>query len=696
MPRANLIKSTFTSGVLDPRLLSRVDTNHYERGLQTGDNVVVTPYGGVRRRGGFKRIDELTSDSGVNVRLIPFSYNSNTDQYVIALTVEGGVPRMRFFKNDAIITNINGSGNPYLAAPWAASAFPNLRFAQTADVMVLVDKDYAPRTLVRGTADNLWTITTITFTGIPQVDYNDASSPAPVSEVQTITFAGAPVIGNTYKLDLGGVLTELITWAGDATADQQNANIQHITKALSKLYLTGDGDIVTTRTGALVYVVTFQNGAARSYGLMTGFAVTGPITLAIVKTTNGSPRTENLWSAVRGYPRNICFYESRLVFGGFKSRGQTLALSVTNDPYNFATGEGLDDDAILRTLGTDQQNKIVAVMPSKHLQVFTEGAEFYFPDQPLTPAASGVIPQTTYGCSGVRPVELDGATLFIEEQGRGLRQFLYSDIEQAYQGPSASRLASSLIVTPVDMAVTQSSVDEDGSYLFMVNADGTVAVMMSERSEEIIAWTRWSTLGEVKAVAVLTDQVYFVVRYNGGGAGANRYDLVKVDSSFYMDDAGQLTLGAPGTVFAGVNSRLNGETVRLRGDNAVMPDEVVAAGTITVDWPVTTLQWGLNFDVTVKPMPAALISNFFTGINRRARLGRCHARVRSTIGMKIDNYPMDERYLDLDPLDTAPTARSGQAEFALGGWGENIAPVVTQTDPLPLELLSLEYELEMH
>lgn len=702
MARANLIKSTFTAGVLDPRMMSRTDTTHYERGLQVGDNVVVTPYGGARRRGGLRTIGVLSVDSDISVRAIPFSYNSNTDQYVITFqylaALGAEATHIKFFKNDVLISNINGTGKPYmsLAGHWAASAFAGLRYAQTADVMVIVHEDYAPRTLVRGAADNLWTISTITFSDIPQVDYNDALSPTPTSEVQTITFAGGPAIGNTYKIDLEGVLTEAITWAGDATADQQAANIKRLGDAIAKLYVTGPGDIVVARTGALVYTVTFQNGSARAYGLMTGFLLTGTITLAIVRTTAGVPRTEPLWSATRGYARNVCFWENRLVFGGFKSRPQTVALSVTNDPYNFGTGEGLDDDAILRTLETDQQNKIMAVIPSKHLQVFTEGAEFFFPDQPLTPAASGVIPQTTYGCSAVRPIELDGATLFLEERGRGLRQFLYSDVEQAYMGPSASRMASSLLNAPVDMSCTQSSVDDEGSYLFIVNGDGTVAVMMSERSEEIIAWTRWVTDGQVKAVCVLTDAVYFIVRYNSPTAGSNRYSLLKVDSSCYTDDAVTGTLGVPGTVISGLSTVTDGIPLRVRGDNAVMPDATPASGTLTVAYPITTFECGLNFDVTVKPMPAALVSQNYAGVNRRARLGRLYANVRSTLGLKCDGYPMDERYLDVMPLDTAPDAKTGTVEFRLTGWGQNVAPTFTQTDPLPLQLLSIEYEMEMH
>lgn len=698
MPRSNLVKSTFTSGVLDPRLYSRVDIAHYERGLQAATNCVVTPYGTLRRRGGMRRINVVSDVPAglVNTRLVPFSVNSNTDQYLLVFTHFAAIGDViEFYKNDDIITNINGSGNAYLVSPWPQTRYSALRYAQTADVLVMVHEDYAPRTIVRGSADNLWTIATITFQNVPQVDYNDAASPVPTSEVQTITFAGGPAAGNLYKLDLEGVLTENIVWAGDATADEQAANKDRITKSLQKLYNTGIGDIIVARTGALVYTVTFQGASARSYGLMTGFATSGPITLTIVKTVNGVPRTEPLWSAGRGYARTICFWENRLVFGGFKSRPQTVAMSAINDPYNFNTGEGLDDDAIVRTLQTDQQNKIVAVVPSKHLQVFTEGAEFYFPDIPVTPENSGVLPQTRYGCSTVRPVVLDGATLFLEEKGRGLRQFIFAQLEEAYQGPSASRLASFLLNSPVDMAATQSSQDDAGSYLYIVNQDGSVAVMTSERSEEILAWTPFVTNGEVKNVAVLTDAVYFIVRYNGNGAGDDRYALVKLDTDFYTDDS-QSYSQAASVNWTTSTTEWDGVAVKVLADHVVVPDETVVGTAITLANPATEIEWGIGFNVTITPMPAAMISQNFQGLNRQARLCRVFVNIEDTLGLKCDGYPMDDRYLDVTPLDTAPTAVSGVVEWTLTGWDQNISPSFTQTDPLPLTLRSAEYELEMH
>ena len=54
MPQANLYQSNFTSGAIDPRVQSRLDITHYANGVEVADNVVVMPYGGLRRRGGLR------------------------------------------------------------------------------------------------------------------------------------------------------------------------------------------------------------------------------------------------------------------------------------------------------------------------------------------------------------------------------------------------------------------------------------------------------------------------------------------------------------------------------------------------------------------------------------------------------------------------------------------------------------------
>lgn len=691
MPTANLVKSSFTSGVLDPRLYSRVDIANYERGLQQGTNCVITPFGSIRRRGGLRHIGTL-SGLAAAPRPVAFSINSNAVQYLLLLADN----KIYFYRNGALIANINGSGNPYLAAtPWPLSAVAGIRWAQTGDVMIMVHEDYNPRALVNGGADHLWTLTSITFDAIPDIDFNDSLSPTPTSEVQTIVF-GSGSAGDTYRLDLEGVLTSAITWAGDGSADAQNANKQRIRDALSGLYVTGIGDIVVARTGAMTYTVTFQGGSARSYGLMTYIPVTGTLSGGVGKTTNGVPRTEPAWSATRGYPTTVCFYESRMVFGGTKSRPQTVFLSAINDLYSFSIGQGLDDDAIVRTLDTDQQNKITAVVPGRNLQVFTEGAEFYFPDQPITPENSGVIPQTTYGSVRVRPVQMEGATWFLDSAGNSLRQFVYSQVEEAYAATSASRLSAFLLNAPIDMAAISSYADDAASLIIVVNGDGTAAVLNSERSAELFGWTQWATVGEFCYVAALAgNDVYFVVARPKPDTSIV-YTVERLDETCYTDCAYKASGGAPSTTVGGIPDVLWGFICKVRGNNTPMKDMTTTTGLVTLDTPVLSFEIGLGFTPIIQPMPAAIVSANLIAVHRRARLKRCFARIKDTLGLILDGYEMDGRRCDVTPLDTAPTAVSGVVQFRLRGWDVSIAPVITQDKPLPMHLLGIEYEVEIN
>lgn len=776
MAGANLVKSTFTSGVLDPRMYSRVDVTHYERGLQQGTNMVLTPYGSARRRGGLRCVDTvrevIDSVAMGPPRLIPLLVAANQREYLLVLTTV----EMRIYRNDVLIEDINGSSVDYVGHPYQAADLPNLRVAQAGDVLVLVHEDYAPRLLtnqlaltftadaptdvitassthgwvtdtpvyvqstgtlptplaagtayyvrdvvgatfklaataggaainitgagagthsVTGYAENNWSLSTISFDKVPQVDYNDIRSPVPTACVMQLVF-NLGTTGDTYRLDLEGVLTDPITWAGDSSADERAANIDRLQKAVGNLYNVMGGDVVAARTAGLTYTLTFQNGAARAYEKIDFIPITGGLVCTTTLTTAGVPRTEDAWSATRGYPRTVCFYESRLVFGGTKGQPQTVYMSAINDFYNFDLGSGRDDDAISRTADTDTQNRIMAVVPGRNLQVFSESGEFYFPDQPITPEKSGMIPQTQYGSGNVRPVQLDGVTWFMDYTGTSMRQFIYSDVEQAYSAPSASRLSSHLLTAPVDTAALQTSSDDASSYIYVVNSDGTLAVLHTDRSEDLLGWTPWDTEGYFRAVATLGDAVYFIVEreiWNGAALEAY-YVLEKLDETLYLDCAQTVTLGAPGTAFT-VASFRNGITYDSRLDGIPNGDITPSGTTATTTTSGTTLEIGLPWTPTLQPMAAALVTQNMIAVNRRARLKRCFVRVKETLSVKCDGYEQEGRFLDVTPLDTAPDAVSGVLQFRLHGWGENVAPVFTQDVPNPMHILGIEYEAEL-
>jgi hypothetical protein len=708
MAQTSVFKNNFTSGALDPRLHSRLDIAHYENGAETLDNVVVMPYGGLRRRGGLRSIYHLPIDAGGNAMLARFAYNSTDQQYLLCFSEQ----RVYFFRDSQVIENINGTGLDYLVSPWPVSVARDLKWSQTADTMIIVHEDYAPYKLVRGSTDATWTLAAISFDAQPQIDYNDASSPTPVSEVQDITLTTFTT-GNTFKLDLENVLTESITY--DASSTSSTAD--RIQKALANLYVVRSGEVSCAYTSGTTYRVTFSGGSAKDYQTMTGFATSGTGTIAITQITAGSVRTENAWSATRGWPKSVCFYESRLVFGGSKSKPATVFLSKSNGYYDFGLGSGLADDGIQKTLDTDQVNAIVNVVPGRHLMIFTEGGEFFVPDFPITPENSNFRPQTTFGCATPDPIELEGAVLFLDRYARGLQQFLYNDVEAAYTANSISRLSGHIIDTPLDMDVQRSSALEDTNLVYLINNDGTAAVLNHLRAESIAAWTRFVTDGAFLSVSSLGEEVYFLVRRSGSTGAA--WSIEHLRDDFYTDDAEQyftgaillesgdyilaedgdtilLEVSAAGTTWT-VGTHLDGIECRVRGDGAVMENVTPSGGSITLSAEVTEIEIGRNFNTTMTTLPVSMNSARF-GMSQlqRTRIAKILTRVKSTQGLLVNGRSPRQRKMDVDPLDTAVGLYSGVLENYSTGFGRLKNITFTQEDPLPLQLLAIEYLAEIN
>ncbi len=170
MSRFVSIQTNFSTGELDPLLRARVDLTAYSNALEKATNVVCQPQGGIRRRPGSRYITALANsgaESAANgVRLVEFEF-STSDSYMLCFTHN----RMYIFKNRVLITNINGTGNPFLSTSGVGltgSTLNNIVWTQSADTLIVVHPDVAPIKIVRGATDADWTAGAITFDSIPK------------------------------------------------------------------------------------------------------------------------------------------------------------------------------------------------------------------------------------------------------------------------------------------------------------------------------------------------------------------------------------------------------------------------------------------------------------------------------------------------------------------------------------------------
>lgn len=647
--------------------------------------------------GGFR----LWSETGqvADGRIMAFEFSVAQRYAVVA-----GDKNLAIVQDDKIVANV--------PAPWSYGDLAELDHAQSADTMILVHPDYAPQRLVRGDASSLWRLEPVPFTSYPQVDFNDASSPEPVSEVQEISFEGATwEQGNTFVIEIRGATTRSITYAGAATAEEQATTAENMRREIQKIgVLPATGvvvEFVSYTAGppdVAVFRVSFTEASADSYELIGVIPEQVPSSAKAVvsRTAAGSSRKENAWSATRGWPSSITFHEGRLWFGGSRSLPQTVFASQIGDLFGYTIGEGFDDDAIVQTLNSDRLNAIQAIFSGRELHLFTTGGEATYGSDVLTPENAYPKFQTRFGSGEVRPVSIDGSTLFVQRTGKVLREFVFDLNEDAYLSPPLTAVSPSIVNAIRDMAAWQGSGDDDANYVFVVNGDGTVAVFNTLRAQEVASWVEWTTRGEFKAVETVLEDIYFLVKRTIDGA--DRLMLERVDESLLTDCAktGSTVDALAGPFFFPAVqtdlAHLEGAEVDALADGYYLGRAAVAGGELVVPELEDLLEAeiGLPFAVDCATMP--LNSEFGNGANflRKKRLVHARLYVYQTGGVVFNGRRYYDRQFDEDTFDSPAPLHTGMIEIPTSSDWVNGPLVITfgQDVPAPFELLGMDLQVE--
>ena len=661
MARFVSIQTNFSTGELDPLLRARVDLTAYQNALEEATNVVCQPQGGIRRRPGTKYITSLpnssTESAGNGTRLVEFEF-STSDSYMLCFTHN----RMHVFKNKALITAINGTGNNYLdtsGVGLTGARLANIVWTQSADTLIVVHPDINPIKIVRGGTDATWTATAITFDSIPKYAFTAAfSNPA-------------------------GTLTPSAV-SGKVTLT-----------ASSSVFTSGSvGQYVNATPQGRAKIVKYTSGT--SVDAITEFPFFNTSAIA-----NGSWEYESgyeaVWSSGKGWPRSVTFHEGRLYFGGSKSRPSTIWGSKVGLFFDFDPTEGLDDDAVEATLDTNTFNAIVDIISGRDLQVFTTGGEFYVPQNgldPITPTNFFVKTASRNGIKeGVRVQQLESGTIFVQRQGKSLNEFAYTDTQLTYVTQKISLLAGHLLRTPSRMALRRSVATDENDLLLITNADdGTMAVFSLLRAQNVIAPSEFITVdGSFVDVGVDISTIYVVAKRNVNGTF--QYFVEAFDNDLLTDSS--KTGGAAASVSM---SHVATETVNVILDGSVQADQVVPGGG-TVTFPrssATKYEVGLPITVRAVTMPVDLKLQTGTRIGFKKRIVEVNALVADTQHMKINSIQVPFRAFG-DILDEAVDEYTGTKTIhGLLGYTTEGKITIEQDVPLKMTLLGLEYKVATH
>lgn len=622
MATYNALWSAFNDGELSPLLDGRADIPQYMKSGRVMLNFIPTVQGPMVRRGGTRLIGQNGNGGTSPSLLIPFA-RSRTDAYVIEIF--NGLAR--FFFNGALVTSGGGAYTisvPYQNADlYNADGTPALSYAESVDQLYIAHPRYPPQVLSFFGPTN-WTIAPLAFFDGPWQDGN-------TDETNRMFITGSIHVGQLVAItstqptfaetDVGSLirihqqdLSQLKEWypgqrtTGGAIAvgvrersgtntyvcksvqPGSGSNIDWVETGSSTLITTdgdqwdGPQDVVPNPATANHFYGrgvqwTYQDcgyGVAKIVAFSDESHVLATVTrqfpLSVASSATASWRWEmGAWSDTVGWPRLVTFFKQRLSFFGV----DRYWASVSGDFANFADlqfGQVLTDSAITKQVLSDQLNSILWVAPQKTLLIGTTGGEFVVSQQsisdPFGPNNCQIDQYSSYGGRQINAIRIQTSTLFVQENGRALREFSYVFTSDAYQSRDLTPLAEHITESGI-IGMTWAKFPY--YIVWCALSNGNLVAFTYNPEQEVRSWHEHNLAGNALVKCLTTvpsadgsvDDVYMVVQREATGgiplfnieklelpyaktATSRQQDMFYVDAGLTFEDTPFVTL-TPGT-----------------------------------------------------------------------------------------------------------------------------------------------------
>jgi len=563
MPRKiRQVYTNFSAGEINNLLNARTDAKAYFEGGKQVRNWYLLDEGGVMRRPATEYMATMPGEC----RIIPFVF-SNDEVALFVLSNN----RLDVYSNTGSVIQANITSN----CNWTTAQLFELNYAQFGDTVFLTHRNNEPRKITR-TSASTFTVAAYEF----ELDEDVVVSGAYKTH--------APF----YKYEDASVTLTLSTSA------------------------TGAGRTITASTG--IFSSDYVNHYLKIDGsqvLITGYTSPTVVTATVIETVSGGTGPHNDWeeelfSVPRGYPQAVSFHDNRLWFGGIRDNPSAVIASQIGGYFNFDVGTGLANEAINVVIASDTVNEIRHFVSSRNLQIFTDSGEYYVPvssqSAAITPTSIAFLRQTPYGCNRAAPIPFDGASLFSQKNGKSIREYVFSDIEQAYRSTSVSVLASHLIDSPKQLSMMTGNETKPEQFAFFLNSglndDGKIAVFHSIRDEKIAGWTMWETQSGDKyhSITALNDQLFVIVKRIVPSGTKYFLERFANDDSITLDCSTTTTVFQKGTPLVNGASQ-TGNTLSVDGFTSApqIQETFTIAGNATKYIITAVTQTAAGYDLTL-------------------------------------------------------------------------------------------------
>lgn len=510
--------------------------------------------------------------------------NLGTGTHSLAFTPTGNF-NIRFLsrlKRQVLVSscNIDASGVMSVTAPWLAADLGKIRVDQSADVVFLSCAGYQQRRIERR-ATRSWSVAVYEALDGPFMSPNIGPitmTPGALSGNTTLTASAAYFrssnVGSLFRVTSSGqTVTASITaenqFTNPITIDGVGASQRTFTMVIDEVgvatftlqrSLTSDAgpwtDVAnwtadTTETlndgfdNQIVYYrlgvktgnftsgthavsLGYSVGSADGVGRVTAFTSATVVDIEVITdfgaVTSSDDWAEGKWSDRRGWPTAVAFYEGRLWWAG--KNGIQGSVSDAFDSYDIEF-EG-DAGPIIRDVGSGPVDIVNWLLPLSRLIAGAQGAEFSCKssslDEPLTPTAFSIKPDSTQGSAAVPGVKIDKSGVFV--QRGGTRVF---ELSRGRDGVDYDATDMTVLIPEIGQPsiVRMAAQRQPDTRVHCVRSDGVAGVCVFDRAESVICWVEVETVDgdEIEDVVTLPgedgdeeDRVYYVVKrtVNGG------------------------------------------------------------------------------------------------------------------------------------------------------------------------------------
>lgn len=768
MPLVKELTRSFAGGEITPEMYGRLDNVKFQTGLALCRNATVLPHGPVTKRPGFAYVN-FARDASKAVRLIPFAFSASQTmvlefghQYVRFHTQGGTL--LEANKTITGITQANpgvvtsaahgyANGDIVYIAGVAGMTQANLRYYKVANVTTntftlqdtLTGANISTASWTAytsgGTAARVYTVTspydfTLAGFSIFDLDYTQSADVITLTHPSYQTYElkrlgatnwtlTAPSLGASPNIPSG---VAAAATAGTGTASNKNFyyKITTITpdgveESLASSYATCANDLTlpgskntitwSAATGAGTYrVYKAVNTAGRLYGYIGETSDLSFVDDNITPDYSKNPPAQTLRLDTAGnYPATVTYYEQRRMFAGSSSNPQTIYGSKSATESNFNTSLPSNaSDALSFTIKAQQQNAIKHLVPMNDLLALTVGGVWKIAsnnNQALAPATLSVRPQNYYGSNSVHPLVTGSSVLYVEANGRRVRDISFQWQAQVYQADDRSIMAPHLFqgYTLSDAAYSRSP----DQVAWFVRSDGVLLGMSYVPEQQVFGWHQHTTNGTFESVCVVTenneDILYAVVRRTINGTTTRVIERMNTRFFATQGDAFFVDCGATysGTATATVGGLyfLEGMSVVALADGAVVTGLTVTNGTITLPTAASKVQVGLTFTADIQTLPLSIQEVQAGGQGTMKSVDYAYLRVYRTGIVKVG--PSSSRLTLIPPrtnenYDTPPRLRSEILDLLVNPDISQDAQLwIQSSDPTPLTVSALTMKVSI-